>query len=107
MRRGGRSQTDASPLPPDRKLLKEMTSQEFIDWSASRSAELADFSEYVGNWMRRRAGSGRQNYHDRRYAAFQGLAADLVAALDELREERELAAAHQKEEERDSREQEG
>ena len=81
----------------ERKHLHEMTVEEFVAWTTSRSAALAAFSDYVQKWMRRRAHQGKHNYHDEQYEAFQALADDLLAALDELREDAELEAAHQKE----------
>jgi hypothetical protein len=70
-----------------------MTPEEFIDWDIAASAALANFSEYVEDWMQRRAGQGKHNYHDEQYEAFQVLAAELISALDELREDKEQQAA--------------
>lgn len=63
----------------------------------SSAGELADFSDYVQDWQDRRASQGKHTYHDERYEVFQVLAADIIAALDELREAAEQAAVQQRE----------
>jgi hypothetical protein len=84
-----------------------MTPEEFINWTTGSGAALANFSEYVEDWMQRRAHQGKHNYHDEQYEAFQVLAADLIAALDELREDTERQAAAQVAQQQQDQEEEG
>ena len=58
---------------------------------STRRAELADFSTYVQRYLNRRKAGGKQTHTDERYNQFQKLAADLIAALDELSEAAEEA----------------
>ncbi len=51
---------------PSRKLLRDMTPQELIDWLAGHQGELEDFCSYAQAWTKRRQRRGRHTYHDER-----------------------------------------
>jgi hypothetical protein len=89
----------AIPAPSERKPLAEMTAQERADWYASQQAELEDFCSYAQSWMKGRAGRNIHTRNDERYQHFLDKAADLIAGLEELRQEAAAQAAAQATEE--------
>jgi hypothetical protein len=64
-----------------------MTTQELEEWATARRAGLADFTAYVERYLNRRKWPGsEENETNQRYTEFLKEAADLLAALDEMRE---------------------
>jgi len=72
---------------PSRKPLRDMTPSERADWYLEQRAELEDFCSYAQSYMKRRKRRGIETGNDNRYEHFFTRAADLLAGLDELRQE--------------------
>lgn len=70
-----------------RKLLCDMTLRERADWYLEQRAELEDFCSYAQHYTKRRKRRGVETSTDDRYEQFFTRAADLIAGLDELRQE--------------------
>jgi molecular chaperone GrpE (heat shock protein) len=70
--------------PTERKRLQDMEPQEARTWLHTRQAELADFRDYVQRYLDKRKRRHQHTRTDERYNAFQGLATDLLALLDEM-----------------------
>ncbi len=70
-----------------RKPLRDMTPSERADWYLEQRVELEDFCSYAQRWVVRRKRRGIQTLNDERYEHFFTRAADLLAGLDELRQE--------------------
>jgi hypothetical protein len=76
-----------------------MTAQELEAWAAARHAGLADFTTYAESYLNRRIWPGSaENDTNQHYSRFLEEAADLLAALDEIREAAAQEAANQEEE---------
>ena len=82
----------ARPEPVERPPLQAMTPRQRADWYGDQTAELEDFCSYAQRWAKRRAGRGTNNDNDQRYQQFFNQAADLIAGLEELRQEAAQAA---------------
>jgi hypothetical protein len=85
----------AKPTLIERPALQDMTAAQRADWYATQAAELADFASYAQRWAKRRERQGRQNENDARYQQFFTMAADLIAGLDELRQQAAAQAAEE------------
>lgn len=72
---------------PSRKPLRDMTLSERADWYLEQRAELEDFCSYAQSYTKRRKRRGIETGNDDRYEQFFVRAADLLAGLDELRQE--------------------
>jgi hypothetical protein len=56
-------------------------------WAETAHARLRAFRDYVQQYLDCREAYRRRTYTDKQYNEFQALAADLLAALEEIREE--------------------
>lgn len=72
---------------PSRKPLQDMTPQERADWYLEQRAELEDFCSYAQSYTMRRKRRAIETGNDARYEQFFRHATDLIAGLDELRQE--------------------
>ena len=81
----------------NRKPLREMTPQKRADWYLEQRAELEDFCSYAQRYTMRRRRRGSQTFTDARYEQFFSAAAELLAGLDELRQEAMEQVAQQEE----------
>ncbi len=70
-----------------RKPLRDMAPAERADWYLEQRAELEDFCSYAQRYTMRRKRRGIETGNDNRYEQFFTRAADLLAGLDELRQE--------------------
>ncbi len=80
---------------PGRKLLRDMTPAERAEWYVEQRGELEDFCSYAQTWTKRRKRRGIETRNDERYEQFFVRAADLIAGLDELRQEAEEQAVQE------------
>ncbi len=90
-----------SQEPLRRPALREMTPAQQAEWYGEQEAELQEFCSYAQAWAKRRAGRGRHNSRDERYEQFFRRSADLIAGLDELRQD--AVARHADEREQGNR----
>ena len=70
-----------------RKRLGEMLPEERRMWAETTHARLSAFSAYVQRYLDRRQDKNWQTRTDDQYSQFQVLAADILAALEEIQEE--------------------
>ena len=70
-----------------RKRLREMSPEERRMWAETTHARLSAFSAYVQRYLNRRRNNHWQTGTDVQYNQFQVLAADILAALEEIQEE--------------------
>jgi len=75
------------PVPRGRQLLRDMTPSERANWYLEQRAELEDFCSYAQRYTMRRMRRGIETGNDARYEQFFRRATNLIAGLDELRQE--------------------
>lgn len=81
----GTGQPVSAPAPITRKAIVDMTPAEFESWAAARRNGLQTFVEEAQRYINRRGPEAAETRTNKIYTAFFSEAADLLAALEEMR----------------------